>query len=69
MDVHGDLLALQSAKDDATVLAASKLFIKKYKARSLQFAEYFESQRIQKNCNKWYEGAAVVPPFTNNGLE
>ena len=67
-DVVGDLLALQSAKDDDTFPAASRIFIKKYRAVSCEFADYFESQCLQKN-SQWYEGAAIGLPSTNNGLE
>ena len=62
------MYALESAKDEASFSKASELFIKKWRGVSSDFTEYFQQNWITKH-SKWYEGAAVGRPSTNNALE
>lgn len=71
-DLKDDIHALQLCQSDLAFEKASQLFMKKWTstkdAKVTEFAVYFEEQWLKK-YSKWYEGAAVGFPSTNNGLE
>ncbi|KAK7601130.1 hypothetical protein V9T40_008571 [Parthenolecanium corni] len=67
-----DIQSLQGCKDEQTFQKAAELFLGKWATTNdrhvKDFVDYFNEQWLSKN-SKWFEGAAVGYPSTNNGKE
>ncbi|CAF1143649.1 unnamed protein product [Didymodactylos carnosus] len=68
--VEQDIMQLQLSFSDQIFVTAANLMINKWKLdKELEkFTDYFEQQWLTV-LSFWYEGACILTPSTNNGLE
>lgn len=72
-DIFSDILNLQQSHCPDLFNHLVKLFFEKWNEKKKtdidKFLAYFRSEWIDSSNNKWYEGAALNIPSTDNGLE
>lgn len=67
-DIKNDLRTLKTSYDKKSFDKGCILFLDKWRDAEPDFVAYFKNYWIKRNQN-WYNGAHLLTPSTNNGLE